>query len=406
MLTADLVRARRRGDELQLSSLGPKQRRRALELAQAYLEIARAHRGLARGVFLEACNHVPVAPSERKLAAGLRKLVDDRCEFEVACEHDPRVLRRDVFRAASAAQRELDEDTPFDRDAFLREQAARYAMDPAALEQALYSDLRSEQRLQHFEDMSAEALVERYRSEQAKAVLLRAVRVTAWVRCADAYAYRAVFRKLKFLRLLHRIEPRDSGYRIDIDGPFSLFTSVTKYGLQLALALPVLQACDAWEIDADVRWGKERRPLRFRLRGKREAVPETAALPDEVAALLQRFDKLGTPWRAEPCDDILELPGVGLCVPDLRFVKSGTDEVAYLEVLGFWSREAVWRRVELVENGLPHRVIFAASKRLRVSEQVLDEQLPGELYVYKGVISAREILQRLDGNSSSRARRS
>ena len=49
----------------------------------------------------------------------------------------------------------------------------------------------------------------------------------------------------------------------------------------------------------------------------------------------------------------------------------------YLEVLGFWSREAVWRRVELVERGLPHRILFAVSKHLRVSEAALDDELPG-----------------------------
>ena len=70
----------------------------------------------------------------------------------------------------------------------------------------------------------------------------------------------------------------------------------------------------------------------------------------------------------------------------------------YFEALGYWSREAVWRRVELVEAGMPQPIIFAVSRRLRVSEEVLDEKLPGQLYVYAGVISARAVEERLEAS--------
>ena len=43
-------------------------------------------------------------------------------------------------------------------------------------------------------------------------MLLRAVRVVARVRCASPDAYRALFRKLKFRRLLHRITPLEDGW--------------------------------------------------------------------------------------------------------------------------------------------------------------------------------------------------
>ncbi len=55
------------------------------------------------------------------------------------------------------------------------------------------------------------------------------------------------------------------GYRIEIDGPYSLFESVTKYGLELALLLPALEACDSVQLVADLRWGKKTRSRsRFR----------------------------------------------------------------------------------------------------------------------------------------------
>src|SRR5206468_7764809 len=93
--------------------------------------------------------------------------------------------------------------------------------------------------------------------------------VTVEVDCSSPGAYRALFARLKFLRLLHTIAARDGGgYTIEIDGPFSLFDAVTRYGLQLALALPVISACRRWSLEAEVRWGKDRTAARFRLQGE------------------------------------------------------------------------------------------------------------------------------------------
>ena len=68
----------------------------------------------------------------------------------------------------------------------------------------------------------------------------------------------------------------------------------------------------------------------------------------------------------------------------------------YFEVLGFWSREAVFRRVDLVRRGLSEKILFAVSSRLRVSEEVLEEDASGALYVYKGAMSARAVAERLE----------
>jgi hypothetical protein len=68
----------------------------------------------------------------------------------------------------------------------------------------------------------------------------------------------------------------------------------------------------------------------------------------------------------------------------------------YLEVLGYWSRDAVWKRVELVEKGLGERIVFAVGQHLRVSEAALDGGLPGALYVYKRTMIARAVLERVD----------
>jgi hypothetical protein len=65
-------------------------------------------------------------------------------------------------------------------------------------------------------------------------------------------------------------------------------------------------------------------------------------------------------------------------------------------VLGFWSRSAVWKRVEMVEAGLPHPIVFAVSKHLRVSEEVLGSDTPAALYIYARTMNARAVLERVE----------
>jgi predicted nuclease of restriction endonuclease-like RecB superfamily len=269
------------------------------------------------------------------------------------------------------------------------------------VEAALYGDRPGAQRLLAVEAPGPAVLAAGFPLAAAQAVLLRAIKVTATVRARQAATYRHLFRRLKFLRLLPVITPAPhDAFRIELDGPFSLFQGSTRYGLQLGLALPAIAGCDAWSIEAEVRWGVDRRPLRFRLAGESSAPPPTtdaaAPVPDEVATLAAAFERLGSDWRVDREPAVLDLPGAGLCVPDLAFVRERDGARVYFELLGFWSREAVWRRVELVQAGLPQRILFAASRSLRVGEAVLDDSSTAALYSFTRVLSAREILKRIE----------
>ncbi len=106
--------------------------------------------------------------------------------------------------------------------------------------------------------IASAALADAFIRGQPQAVLLRAERVVARVTCSSPGALRAVFRALKFHRLLFTAARDGDAHLIGIDGPMSLFESGTKYGPRLAMALPALEACDTLALEAIVRWGKER----------------------------------------------------------------------------------------------------------------------------------------------------
>jgi predicted nuclease of restriction endonuclease-like RecB superfamily len=402
VLTADLVRARRQGERLVLTRVDGKQRKRAIEVGDELIAIAEAHVGEARGALLESWRAVSVGPREHKLAEGLKKLLLDRAEFEAEGEGDPAALRSAVFLRASAVRAELGPGEVFDRDAVLAEVAAELGLEAASVERLLYADLREAHPLLRFPKTDPAELVAAYELGQAQAVLLRAESVVVDVTCRSPGAYRALFRKLKFLRLLHTLERRADGtYRIEVDGPYSLFASVTKYGLSLALLLPALRQCDGFALRAVIRWGKAKERLVFELSEKlpkraQDGAPGPQRLPDEVQGLLDAFGRRKSPWEAAPSTELLDLPGVGTCVPDLDFTHRETGEVVHLEVLGYWSRDAVWKRVELASAGLRSRILFAVPARLRVSEAVLEEPLPAALYVFKGRLLPGQVEARLD----------
>jgi hypothetical protein len=145
--------------------------------------------------------------------------------------------------------------------------------------------------------------------------------------------------------------------------------------------------------------------LRYHLRCGTDSTVDArspAASLDETSTLLTELGQLGSNWQVSPADEILDLPGIGVCVPDLAFVHRKSGQRVFLEVLGFWSRAAVWKRIEMVEAGLPHPMVFAVSKHLRVSEEVLSDEPNAALYVYARTMNARAVLERVEAVSTGK----
>jgi predicted nuclease of restriction endonuclease-like RecB superfamily len=411
VLPPELTRARKREGKLSLSPLSPAERARATEVAEALLGVTRAGLGRDREELEAGWAAVPVAAKERKLLLGLTHLLQARAEFGAPSSAEPEVVRRAVFERAAQRRAALEAGEYLDRGSVLTEIAAEMGLSAAELEQSLYADLRSAQQLRACAVPSAAALVSDYELSQVQSVLLRAVRIEAEVRAARPDAYRELFRKLKFRQLLHKIEPFEGGYRLEIDGPMSLFGATTKYGLELALSLPALLSCGSLRLKAELRWGKRREKLSFEQTYAQAPVADSCSgVRTEVLDLLESLQG-AAPWQARLSDKLIDLTqqGGGVLVPDLELSvaapeptakpkkakKTGpTPPTVLVELLGFWSREAVFRRIEAAERGLSERVLFVVSSRLRVSEELLDGVDAASLYVYKGKINMHALLRK------------
>jgi predicted nuclease of restriction endonuclease-like RecB superfamily len=403
VLPPELTRARKREGKLSLSALSAAERARAAEVAEVLLSVTQAAIGEAREDVEARWAAVPVAAKERKLLLALTHLVEGRSEFTSPVSVEPEVVRRAVFERAAQRRAELPPGRYLERSGVLDEVATEMGVSPAELEAALYADLRSAQRLERCALRSASALVDEYELVQVQSILLRAERIEAEVRAARPDAYRELFRKLKFRQLLHRIEPLEpSGYRLEIDGPMSLFGATTKYGLELALSLPALLSCGSLRLKADLRWGKRREKLRFeQVYAQVSDEPEGAGVRSEVLELLEALRAAGSEFDARLSEELIDLTerGGGVLVPDLELCRRAGGERGrvLVELLGFWSRDAVFRRIEAAEKGLAEPVLFVVSSRLRVSEELLDGVEAASLYVYKGKVNAHALLRKVEG---------
>lgn len=403
MLTSELLRVRRSKGALEPRYLTAKLIPGLLPVAEQMVAALAGRRGERREVIEDALEAVDCRPSDRLVVQGLRKLLFDRCDFACSDGADPETLRRETFIRAAAARRELGARDALDRDAVLASVAEVFDTGPALIEDRLFADLRQNEVLVAVKPLDARALIERYNVALAQGVLMRATRVLVALDGEEPGRVRQLFRAARFHGLLHRVRDEGEGrYLVELDGPFSLFSAVQKYGLKLAMFLPAVLRCRRWRLRADVLWGKRKEPLLFELGPEAGLVPHdrrVSGIAPELAKFVEGFQSLESPWELVENDEIIAIPGEAVCVPDLRFTHRDTGEVVYLEAFGFWSRQAVWQRIETIEQGFPGRIILAVGKQLRVSEEVLSEDDAGQLYVYGASMRPKAVLERLDAGS-------
>jgi uncharacterized protein len=407
MLTGDLVRTRTTKQRVIPIYLN-RSDERWLETAESLLLLFREGAGLTRGQIENEIDELFGGGGKAtQVYRGLAKVLEDRAEFEVVSDVPPEELREKVFSAAAdyrrsmrAAQGAATHRAVFRRDEIIAAVAADLKMEPHAVLTALFADLRDENRLLRFEDITAQRLIDRYNVALAQAVLLRSVFVKIEVKRERPARYRQLFRWLKFHRLLYTVEGNmNDGYLFHIDGPLSLFSATTKYGLQVALFLPALLACSDFRLEAELRWGPRREPRAFYLDSRDGLVTHLedtgTYVPAELSAFVERFRQVAPAWQLSEATELIELGREGVWVPDYRAVHTATGTDVFIEVLGFWKRSSLERLVRLLPLHGPPRFVLAISERLKVDEGALEE-IKAPILRFKEIPNAVELAALLD----------
>ncbi|MBO0697893.1 MAG: DUF790 family protein [Zavarzinella sp.] len=392
MLTGKLVRVRYARNRLVPAYLDVTDREWR-EVSAHLLEVYRTLSGKTRGEAEEEIRETFGDNPTQLVHQGLAKLLEDRCEFEVDAEDVPAELREKVFLAAAAMRRE---GRPFDRGVVLEQIAQETGSGPESVDRGLFADLKSEQRLVRFDDLTVDQLLNRYNVGLAQAILLRSTGVTVRVLGETPTRFRQLFRAIKFHRLICEIHPGGpEAYILRLDGPLSLFSATQKYGVQLANFLPTLLQCKRFELTAAVRWGAQRKEKTFTLTDadglRSHTVDYGDYIPKDLLMFADSFRKSVTDWELSAEADVVMLPS-GPWAPDYQLIHRATGEVVRLEVLGFWRRtdaEKLYRRLAAEH---PSPFILAVSDQLNIDEVPADEW-GDQIYRFKRTPLPAEIIR-------------
>ena len=325
---------------------------------------------------------------------GLNKLLDDRCEYETVSDLPPDAVREAAFRLsalehAAAAK----ENRRFDRDRALLAVGAELGCSSEQADRTLFADLRDEQRVLSFADLTPSALLHRYNVALAQSVLLRSSAVEVRVFGETPARYRQLFRAVKFHRLICTVGPAQAGsYTLRLDGPLSLFSATQKYGVQLAQFLPTLLHCKNFDLRAEVLWGAQKKPKTFTLAASDGLRSHTADFgmyaPKELENLLANLRDQDA-WQVDA--DPHPLPAGGATwVPDFTLTRG--KKTVHVELLGFWRKLDIEAHYQRLRAALPGRFVLVVSEAYRTDEAGEFASGP-EVYRFKRTPVAAEVLK-------------
>ena len=307
MLTTDLLLYTRRKGRIHPRLLDPGDAL-LVQGAGGMIQLVEAHLGRRRGDLEPLLRGFPLKGQHPKMAAGLARLLLERCRFEVRSASteptarrsasteptarrsatatasdvtttsdaardaaagpadediypaDPLALRHRLFDLSAKAWQEGSwRGEPAPRESWLREAGAPSGLGVAETEAGMFGDLTENHRLAALEPVTPEALLYRYNTAQVQGLLSHAERVTIEAQWPPPARLRQLFRYLKFFGLLYRETPGPTGgpgggLSLVVDGPLSVLEGGAPHGRNLANFFPALLLWpQAWTLRAEIR---------------------------------------------------------------------------------------------------------------------------------------------------------
>ena len=402
MLTGDLLRVTIRQGRVRPHLVDPAEAA-LLGRAQALIPEVRGYIGRRRGDLEERLDQLAPAGPEHALERGLAKLLLDRCTFAVHAQADPVALRAAVFDRSAAAWRTRPlAELPRWREEALAEGGRAVGVTAAAAESSLYADLEANQTLTAFDDVSPARLLQRYNVAQVQGLLLRADNLGVRAAWPEPARLRQLFRWLKFFGLLFEAgRERNGELNLLVDGPLSVLEHANRYGLNLAQFFAALLLWPGpWRMAARVRVGRRAQPAKLELEPHpwlKSHLPDYGVwVPEPVRDFVAAFNAQQGPWRAEPAQRVVSLPGNAYLIPDFEFVAAGGRRVL-LEHVPYAAPERIARLLRGASSAqgaggeAPFQRYWIACKR---STGLTED---ANLIAYRRTLLVSQVRERLDG---------
>ncbi|KAF3885316.1 MULTISPECIES: DUF790 family protein [Nostocales] len=404
MLPTDLLSHRQNGEEILPKRLkvDDKNLEIATELIGFFQKAVSSSQGVLERQLLEFEGDTPDYKIKRGLAYILKSSF---CTFEVVSPLEPQMLREKVFALAakSVPSRELTEVTlQAIADELSRELEREVVSEQ--VRNGLYADLSENKILTAFDAPQSESLLHRYNLSQVQGVFYKASQLTINAHRNVPGQYKLLFRYLKLFQLMSYIEgDADHGFTITIDGPTSLFTPSTRYGLAIAKLIPALLHVTKWSLAATLQirdvYTNTWKTGRFTLNSDCGLVthyppgkPYDSMLEHSFA---DKWDALKTDWVLEREVDLIPIPG-SVMIPDFRLVHPDGRSFL-LEIVGYWRPEYLQKKFAQVRRAQSHNLILAISERLNLEKAgVKLNDVPARIIWFKDKLLPKSVLAVLE----------
>jgi predicted nuclease of restriction endonuclease-like RecB superfamily len=345
------------------------------------------------------------AGSDYKLVRGLYALLERRCTFKSSDSNsdigindntvinptvDPPRIRKAVFEESSKRGFAL---TELERREIASSVAFKFHLPSHDIVlRTMWSDLDDNLIIEHFDTIDPEALVGWYNLSLMQTLLFNCTKLDFYI--SGGLNWKRVLRTVKRLGLMYHLQQpqqqQENRIICSLEGPLSLFKLTDRYGTLLAKLLPSIiftsgkkgghgnygdDGGGEWHLDAwIVRKTMDGRKI-FEFKISNNEIPELLADPypsflhgfstekEEEGAIpsspyydhnsfdsaveekfAKRFDQAETGWRLAREPDPLVLSNGGAFIPDFVFEKY--DRKIYLEIVGFWTKEYLERKLQ------------------------------------------------------------
>ncbi len=378
---------------------------KSLEVATELICCFREALGCSQGELDRQLLELEGDSPDYRLKRGLAHLLKGLCEFEVVSPLEPQLLRERVFAvSAQSVPSYQQSDRVLDSLAAQLSQELEREVFPDQIRVGLYADLAENRVLTKFDAPTPQELLHRYNLSQVQGVFYRASQITLNAHRNVPGEYKLLFRYLKLFQLMAYIEgDADHGFTITIDGPTSLFSSSTRYGLAIAKLIPALLHVTKWSLAATLQtrdfYTNNWKTGRFTLDSDCGLVshyppgkPYDSMLEE---AFVDRWNSLNTEWVLEREVDLIPIPG-SVMIPDFRLVHPD-GRTFLLEIVGYWRPEYLQKKFSQVRQSQRDNLILAISERLNLEKAgVKMNDVPARIVWFKDKLLPKSVLAVMD----------
>ncbi len=378
MLTRDLLRVRTQGVYLKPQFVSAMDHD-SVELAQELISIYSEGMGETAGSLDEAANACVMRRRDLKLARGIMKIVRDRAVFSG---------ENDDFPYAESRAALFERTARLLRSSSLPEQAllVRDAITSGTpfAERGVYNDLPENEELVKFRRTFPKEAVERYNIALVQGVLLQAESMDLEIPADNAAnELRALFRAMRFFRLLFTGLLEKGKLKLHIDGPVSVLENSTKYGFQMACFFPAVCRLSIWKITAAI--ARDDRKFRLLLDNGdnlRSHWAGVAVQPEEHRMFAELFQRQVSRWTLDDAPGFLTVDAQKVIFPDFAF-RDAAGKTQYLELFHRWHAAQLEDRLQWCENTPGTALLLGVDRALLKKDGILKNRLESSPYFQK-----------------------